>query len=143
VRPVLPCLVGLGLGACVSSRTLPPAEVDRIHRTCSERIAAGGELTPRPRDIGKLPEGLGTGDRVVIYGAAWCDACHAAADYLARVGIPFEEHDIELDAGARAKLERTLALASLPRGRSLPVVEVRGTVMLGFMPCVLEAAWDG
>ena len=40
-------------------------------------------------------------------------------------------------------MNRTLEAASLPNRRSLPVIEVRGTVMIGFMPCVLEAAWRG
>jgi glutaredoxin len=141
VRALL--VLALAAAACASPRTLTPASADRIHRACSERIASGAELTRRSRDIGKLPVGLGTNDRVVIYGADWCEACHVAADYLKRLGIPFVEHDVDLDESARAKLERTLALAALPRHRALPVIEVRGTVMYGFMPCVVEAAWRG
>jgi glutaredoxin len=136
-------LLPLALLACASSGTLSTAEADRIHRDCSARIASGAELTRRGRDIGRLPDGIGTNDRVVIYGAAWCTACHAAADYLARLGIPFVEHDVDLDERARAKLDRALSLAELPQQRTLPVIEARGTVMVGFMPCVVEAAWRG
>jgi glutaredoxin len=129
--------------SCTTEPAISPAEVDRIHGICTRHIAAGNPLTHRRGDVGTLPGGSKPRDRVVIYGASWCGACHIAADYLRRLGIPFVELDIEKDARALEELHGVLERASLPRGRGLPVVEVRGTVMLGFMPCVVEAVWRG
>lgn len=137
---LVPVLVG---AACTARPAIAPAEVDRIHGVCTRHIASGQDLTRRRGDVGTLPAGRGTPDRVVIYGASWCGACHIAADYLRHRGIPFVEVDIERESLARAELQGVLELASLPRDRGLPVIEVRGTVMLGFMPCVVEAVWRG
>jgi glutaredoxin len=141
MRPPRFAPLALLAASCAGQATLPPAEADRLRRACAERIASDRELTKRPRGIGILPVGSGTRDHVVIYGADWCEACHIAADYLLRAGIPFVELDIEEDPEAKERLDRTLDRASLPRDQALPVIETRGTVTLGFMPCVLEAAW--
>lgn len=143
VRRASPILLAALAASCVARASLPAAEAERIHGVCRERIASGQTLTARRGDLGSLPPGAETRDRVVIYGAAWCTACHIAADYLSRFDIPYVELDVEEDDWARARRDRTLELASLPPHRSLPVIEVRGTVMIGFMPCVLEAAWRG
>lgn len=135
-------LVALGAG-CAPRVTFAPGQAERIRHECDERIASGRELTPRHRDIGKLPLGAGTRDRVVVYGASWCDACHFAVDYLERFHIPFVELDVEADPDAREKMQGALAGSGLRGRRALPVIETRGTVMLGFMPCALEAAWRG
>jgi hypothetical protein len=39
-------------------------------------------------------------------------------------------------------MDSTLAAADLPPNASLPVIDVRGTIMTAFMPCVVDAAWD-
>jgi len=57
--------------------------------------------------------------------------------------IPFVERDVEEDPGAQADSDRALARAGLVSTHTLPVVDVRGTVMIGFMPCIVEAAWPG
>jgi hypothetical protein len=36
----------------------------------------------------------------------------------------------------------TKRAAGLPSTNALPIMDVRGTVTAGFMPCVLEAAWN-
>ncbi len=81
------------------------------------------------------------GTPVVVYGASWCVACEDAAKYMQLEGIPFVERDIEDDAGEAAS-ERALRAAGLAPTRSLPVIDVRGTVTIGFIPCVIDAAWS-
>lgn len=146
LRPVLrlaPWLLALVGGACATRPALEPAEAERIHRVCQRDIAAGRTLTRRTRDVGTLPVGTRVKDRVVIYGASWCTACHYAVDYLTRYRIPFVQYDVEEDPAANDRMNATLEGAALSGERRLPVIEVRGTVMLGFMPCVVEAAWRG
>jgi glutaredoxin len=76
---------------------------------------------------------------VIIYGASWCSACHDAAAYLRRKGVPFIEKDIEEDAAANREMRTKLAKAGLPRG-SIPVIDVRGRVMVGFNAREVDAA---
>lgn len=68
---------------------------------------------------------------IIIYGAEWCGACHEAAAYLRHKGIPFVEKDIEKDSGAAAEMNAKLRRGGLRSG-SIPVIDVRGKVMVGF-----------
>jgi glutaredoxin len=103
--------------------------------------APQGAATAGP---GGDPQGAGdtnpaTRPAVIIYGASWCGACHDAAAYLKRKGIRFIEKDIEADAGAAREMRSKLKRAGLPGG-SIPVLDVRGRVMVGFNPRDVEDA---
>ncbi len=69
--------------------------------------------------------------QVVIYGASWCSACHDAAAYLRQRGVAYVEKDIEVDADAAREMRSKLAKNGLRSG-SIPVLDVRGKVMVGF-----------
>lgn len=86
-------------------------------------------------DPGK-PSSLAT---VVIYGAEWCGACHEAASYLRKKGIPFVEKDVEKDPGAAREMQDKLAKNGLHSG-SIPVIDVRGKVMVGFNAGEIDSA---
>ncbi len=76
---------------------------------------------------------------VIIYGAEWCGACHDAARYLKSKGIAFIEKDVEKDPGAASEMERKLAQNGL-RGGSIPIIDVRGKVMVGFSAEAIDSA---
>jgi glutaredoxin len=76
---------------------------------------------------------------VVIYGAEWCGACHEAARYLRRKGIPYVDKDVEKDPEAAREMQQKLAKSGLHEG-SIPVIDVRGKVMIGFNPAEIDAA---
>jgi glutaredoxin len=76
---------------------------------------------------------------VVIYGAEWCSACHDAARYLRRKGVPYVEKDIEKDADAAREMQAKLTRNGLRAG-SIPVIDVRGKVMVGFNAGEIDAA---
>jgi glutaredoxin len=76
---------------------------------------------------------------VIIYGAEWCGACHDAARYLRRKGVAYVEKDIEKDAAAAREMQQKLAKRGLNAG-SIPVLDVRGKVMVGFNPAEVDAA---
>ena len=59
--------------------------------------------------------------------------------YMKRKGISFIEKDIEKDPGAAREMEAKLSKNGL-RGGSIPVMDVRGTIMVGFDPERVEAA---
>jgi len=76
---------------------------------------------------------------VVIYGAEWCGACHEAARYLRRKGIAYVDKDIEKDPAAAREMQQKLAKSGLSEG-SIPVIDVRGKVMIGFNAAEIDAA---
>jgi glutaredoxin len=76
---------------------------------------------------------------VVIYGAEWCGACHEAARYLRKKGIPYVDKDVEKDPDAAREMQQKLAKNGLHEG-SIPVIDVRGRVMIGFNPAEIDAA---
>jgi glutaredoxin len=79
---------------------------------------------------------------VIIYGAEWCSACHDAARYLRRKGVAYVEKDIEKEPEAAREMQQKLASNGL-RGGSIPVIDVRGKVMVGFDPGQIDAALGG
>ena len=76
---------------------------------------------------------------VIIYGAEWCGACHDAAKYLRRKGIAYIEKDVEKDPAAAREMQAKLAKNHLNAG-SIPVIDVRGHVMVGFNPQQIDGA---
>ena len=76
---------------------------------------------------------------VIIYGASWCSACHQAKAYLKKKGILFVEKDIEQDAQAASEMNGKLRRAGLSGG-SIPVLDVRGRIMVGFEPHAVDEA---
>ncbi|MEO7109001.1 MAG: glutaredoxin domain-containing protein [Polyangiaceae bacterium] len=76
---------------------------------------------------------------VVIYGASWCGPCHQAQAYLRQKNIPFIDKDIEEDPGAAKEMQAKLAKAGM-RGGSIPVIDVRGHIMVGFNAQQIDAA---
>ncbi len=79
---------------------------------------------------------------VIIYGASWCGPCHQAQAYLERRGIPFVEKDIEEDPAAAREMQAKLRKAGMGGG-SIPVLDVKGKILVGFSPGAVEAALRG
>jgi glutaredoxin len=76
---------------------------------------------------------------VIVYGASWCGACHEAAAYLKKKGIAFVEKDIEEDANAAREMQVKLAKSGKRTG-SIPVLDVKGKIMVGFNPREVDNA---
>jgi glutaredoxin len=133
-------LVATLVGALSCASTTPAEVIDRVSRQCLDAIHAGA-FHPTPSRVFAVPASpKPAGTPVVVYGASWCSACRVAEEYMHRRGIPFEARDIEDD---QAEDDRLAALrgAGLPESKGIPVIDVRGTVTVGFNPCVLERAW--
>jgi len=93
----------------------------------------------RPPVAQDAPEKPPSSAVVIIYGADWCSACHEAARYLRHKGIAYVEKDVEKDADAAHEMQAKLARTGLRAG-SIPVIDVRGKVMVGFNPAEIDAA---
>lgn len=76
---------------------------------------------------------------VIIYGASWCGPCHQAADWLKQKGVPYVLKDVETTPGAAAELQEKLSRSG-QRGGSIPVLDVRGQILVGWNPIVVERA---
>jgi glutaredoxin len=127
------------LGIACHRQTMGPEELAHFHQLCAPDLASGYVLHPS-KTVGLGPR-TPAGTPVVIYGASWCYACRAAADYLTMRRIPFVDRDVDKDPAAQAASDRAVRTAGLAPTHLLPVVDIRGTVTLGFLPCELEAAW--
>lgn len=79
-----------------------------------------------------------TGAVVTLYGAAWCGACKAAREYLRGRRIPFADRDIERDEAAARELREKAKRLGIAADR-VPVLDVRGRLLIGFDKARLEA----
>jgi glutaredoxin len=128
-------------------RTMPRADFEAMAVARREKtgptLASAGPATAPPGGSGALvgtdPSSQRARSVVVIYGAEWCGACHEAAKYLRSKGIPYVDKDVEKDPGAAKEMQQKLAKNGLHEG-SIPVIDVRGKVMIGFNPAEIDAA---
>jgi glutaredoxin len=108
--------------------------------------SAGTPNGPENAQAGGVPDPGGkvhpVGFTVIVYGASWCGACHQAVAYLKRRKVPFVEKDIEQDPAAENEMRSKLARAGV-HGGSIPVIDVKGKILVGFEPNALEAAVVG
>lgn len=81
------------------------------------------------------------GATVIIYSASWCSACQSAIAYLKQRRVPFIEKDIDEDHNA-AEMDRKLRRAGI-RGGSIPVLDIRGRILVGFDRRAIDKALSG
>lgn len=84
----------------------------------------------------------GRSSQVIVYGASWCSACHQAAAYLTRRRVAFIEKDIEQDAAAAQEMREKAQRAGVATG-SIPILDVRGHIMVGFSAEAIDRALAG
>lgn len=127
-------------------RTMSRADFEAI--AVARREKAGPTLAnaaPPPSSSAATPRGDPGAAKapshavVVIYGAEWCGACHQAARYLRKKGVAYVEKDVEKDPSAAREMQQKLARNGL-NGGSIPVLDVRGKVIIGFNPAEVDAA---
>ncbi len=71
---------------------------------------------------------------VTIYSATWCAFCHAAKDYLDKLGVKYTDRDVEMDPAAG------LEAVDKSDQRGIPVLDVGGTIIIGFDRPKIDAA---
>lgn len=76
---------------------------------------------------------------VIVYGASWCKPCHAVEEHLKAKGIRFVHKDIEEDRNAAIEMRDKLEKSG-QRGGSIPVIDVRGQILVGYSPYALDRA---
>ena len=113
------------------------------------QVVAAASASAGAGDEAQEPPGAGAVDpnakahpagfTVIVYGASWCNACHQAVAYLKRRKVPVVEKDIEQDPAAESEMRAKLGRAGV-HGGSIPVIDVKGKILVGFEPHALEAA---
>lgn len=80
-----------------------------------------------------------SGFTVIIYGASWCKPCHQAEAYLKSKGVSVLMKDVEETPGANEEMRQKLERAG-QRGGAIPVIDVRGQILVGFDARSLDRA---
>lgn len=71
---------------------------------------------------------------VVVYSAVWCAFCHAVKDYLEKLGVEYEERDVEKN---RMFLQESVDKSGQ---MGIPVIDIKGKIIVGFnRPAINEA----
>ena len=95
--------------------------------------------TPLPSTATDSKQPSASGVTVIIYGAEWCKPCHDAERYLRSKGISVVKKDIEESPAAAAEMREKLEKSG-QRGGSIPVIDVRGQILVGWSPQAVERA---
>ncbi len=126
----------------VNLRTDPGAtgwELGTIKRSEYEEAALGQGLSSKVT----LPEGIEPPEAkpreadVIVYKTEWCGVCKKLLAYLDRKGVVYVAKDIEKDPQAGAELREKSKEKGIKTG-SVPVIDVRGELMVGFNRARLE-----
>lgn len=75
---------------------------------------------------------------VTLYGTSWCGACKTARRYFVEKNVPFADKDVERDPAAARELAEKASKMGV-RADRVPVIDVRGRLLLGFDKARIEA----
>lgn len=71
---------------------------------------------------------------VTIYSADWCAFCHAAKDYMDKLGVKYTEKNVEEDVeNAKEAVEKSDQMG-------IPVIDIAGQIIVGFDRPKIDAA---
>lgn len=71
---------------------------------------------------------------VTVYSADWCAFCHAAMDYLDKLGVKYTEKNVE------EKQEYAREAVEKSQQTGIPVLDIDGTIVVGFDRPKIDAA---
>ncbi len=63
---------------------------------------------------------------VTIYSAKWCAFCHAAKEYMDKLGVKYDDKDIDSD---RAFAEEAVSKSGQ---MGIPVIDINNNIIIGF-----------
>jgi glutaredoxin-like YruB-family protein len=74
--------------------------------------------------------------RVILYTLPTCPGCVQIKHFLRQKGVEFEEYDISKNEEARKEMIKKTGQ------KGVPVIEVDGTIIVGFQEEILEQALE-
>jgi glutaredoxin 3 len=113
----------------------------RAEARLSKAPPAGADA-PLTGRAGKPAATGGLGDEVLLFATDWCPHCRTAEAWLKRRGARFQRLDVEKEPGARQLLMKLFRDKGLPAeyASSVPILYVKGEVLLGFDQAAVERA---
>lgn len=75
-----------------------------------------------------------TNSNITIYSADWCAFCHAAKDYMDKLGVTYTEKNVE----EKPEYAQESVLKSGQMG--IPVLDIGGQIIVGFDRPRIDAA---
>lgn len=70
---------------------------------------------------------------ITVYSTTWCGFCHTAKQYFDKLGVKYEDKDVEKDpAAATEAIQKSGQMG-------VPVIDIDGTVILGFDKSRIDA----
>ena len=72
--------------------------------------------------------------KIIIYTAVWCAFCHGAKDYLSKLGVDFEDRDVEKDPNFG------MEAVNKSGQRGIPVLDIENDIIIGFDRPKIDAA---
>jgi glutaredoxin len=106
-------------------------EVDASSELPRSARTAAGKRSPSPAAIADEPR-RALHD-VTVYTAPWCGWCRKTLAFLDERGVDYVNKDIEQDEEYAAELQEKTG------GRSIPVVEIDGSMIRGYSPHEMAA----
>jgi len=64
--------------------------------------------------------------KVTVYSADWCAFCHAAKDYLTKIGVKFTDKNVEEN---REYMDEAVKKSGQ---MGIPVLDIDGEIIVGF-----------
>lgn len=71
---------------------------------------------------------------ITVYSAPWCAFCHAVKEYFDKLGIKYEDKDVDKDPAAGAEA------VTKSGQRGIPVIDIEGDIIIGFDRPKIDAA---
>ena len=71
---------------------------------------------------------------VTVYSATWCAFCHAAKQYLDKLGVKYTDKDVETD------VQNAMDAVNKSGQRGIPVLDIGGDIIVGFDRPRIDAA---
>ncbi|TPV96570.1 MAG: hypothetical protein B7733_04045 [Myxococcales bacterium FL481] len=107
--------------------------LETVPRDQFEELALGQGRRSRvdlPDGLEPPPEVPTTGE-IVVYKTDWCGVCKQVMRYFDRKKVAYVAKDVEKDKRAAAELAAKAQAQGVPLG-SVPIIDVRGELMVGF-----------
>ncbi len=64
--------------------------------------------------------------KVTVYSADWCAFCHAAKDYFDKLGVKYQEKNVE------EQMEYAQEAVKKSGQMGIPVIDIDGAIIVGF-----------
>ena len=71
---------------------------------------------------------------IKVYSATWCAFCHAAKQYFDKLGVKYEDRDVE------GNPQYAVEAVTKSGQRGIPVIDIDGDIIVGFDRPRIDAA---